>query len=173
MIRLYRNNTPMLNLHSLLSDLGTAVGAVSFIVTLLRIDEVAVFFRTHFSLTTELLRVRSEKKDAIAKMTEQHVGQLALQDAVTGLKEKVDILDERMAESIADRQHLHGLLDTLQPRFDGAISYIHSLTAWGLRLLRALKANHVHIGIDENLPKPPDVLLEYVPEALRPPEIPE
>lgn len=165
-----RNTTPMLNVHSILADLGTAIGAATGIAALLRIDELATFFRSHGSLVSELLRVRAERNDALRKIQLQHTGMTALEDGFGGLKRKVEGLEGTVSDMRREHDGMRDRLGKLEPMFDGAIAYIHALTAWGLRLLRALKANHVHVGIDENLPKPPDVLLEYVPESQRPPE---
>lgn len=165
-----RNRAPMLNLHAILSDVGTAVGAATGIAALLRIDELAILFRSHASLTSELLKVRAERNDLLGKVTAQHTGMVAIEDAFRGLEQKVDGMVQELGTVRLEHDGMAKRLAKLEPMFDGAVAYIHALTAWGLRLLRALKANQIHVGIDENLPKPPDVLLEYVPEQHRPPE---
>lgn len=149
---------------SLLQEVAAAIGIAVSAAGLMRIDEVVVFCRSQSSLATELLRVRAEKRAALSTMEAQHTGMEALQDGFNGLQRKIASLE-------AEQAQMKGLIASLQPMFDGAIAYIHALTAWGLRLVRALKANDISVGIDENLPKPPDVLLKYVPDEHRPPDL--
>lgn len=170
MIMLARRNTTLMNFHLLLADIGSAVGIAGGTATLLRIDEIVIGFRSRAWLVGQLLQERAGKKEALARLTDQHAVQLSLEDTIRGFKLSIDALEHEMGESKTDRAELRANLAKLQPSFDGAIVYIHCLTAWGLRLLRALKANNIHLGIDENLPKPPDVLLEYVPDEHRPQE---
>lgn len=155
---------------NLLGDASICTGIAAGLVSIARAKEIAVFFWSPIKQGLEINRLRSAREGdkellgtaaETARVNSQSLD--AVQRRVTIVES--DALAARRDAEIArtKAEELANQVSHLQPIVDGAMVYIHALTAYALRIQKILRRNKLNVGIDENLPSPPNVLLHYLP----------